>query len=85
MTDIDANWNNAKSDLVTAAHRAGVDPGLVVEIAGLESYYSATARPISVKHPETNTITQFDGVKATTTAYGYGQFLDKTWVSTVQQ
>ena len=77
---IDTRWNDARKDLVDAATTAGVDPGLLVKIAGFESGFNPHARPIAGhKNAELNKVTQFDGTKAMSSAYGYGQFLNATW------
>jgi len=86
MSDaVDNNWNNAKGNITWAAQKAGVDPGLLAEISGLESKYNPDARPIVTSHPERNKIPMFDGVKAISSAYGYGQFTDETWIGMVRQ
>jgi peptidoglycan hydrolase-like protein with peptidoglycan-binding domain len=83
---MDARWNAARQDLIDAAHTAGVDPGVLVKIAGFESGFNPHARPIAGhKHAELNTVTQFDGTKAMSTAYGYGQFLNATWSGMVRE
>jgi peptidoglycan hydrolase-like protein with peptidoglycan-binding domain len=83
---LDTNWQGAKQELADASARVGVDPGTVAKIAGLESNYNSEARPIAGRrHADANTITQFDGVMATSTAYGYGQFTDSTWIGMVHQ
>ncbi|MDR3444981.1 MULTISPECIES: XVIPCD domain-containing protein [unclassified Dyella] len=82
----DDRWNTARQDLANAAARAGVDPGVLAKIAGFESQYNPHARPIaSHKHAELNSVTQFDGVKAMSSAYGYGQFTNDTWTGMVRQ
>jgi peptidoglycan hydrolase-like protein with peptidoglycan-binding domain len=82
----DDRWGSARQDLATAAARAGVDPGVLAKIAGFESQYNPHARPIaSHKHAELNTVSQFDGVKAMSSAYGYGQFTNDTWIGMVRQ
>jgi hypothetical protein len=82
----DENWAAAKQDLAGAAARAGVDAGVIARVAGFESQYSSVARPISTIHPkESNTVEQFDGVMAMSSAYGYGQFTDATWIDMVHQ
>jgi putative peptidoglycan binding protein len=83
---LDTRWNAAKQELLDAANTAGVDPGVVVKIAGFESGFNPHARPIaSHKREELNTVTQFDGTKAMSSAYGYGQFLDATWADMVRR
>ena len=77
MSKIDERWEANKQDLAEAAAKAGIEPGLMAKIAGFESGYNPHARPIAgAKHAELNTVTQFDGTKAMSSAYGYGQFLD---------
>jgi hypothetical protein len=86
MSNIDERWEAHKQDLADAAAKAGIDPGLMAKIAGFESGYNPHARPIAGhKHAELNTVTQFDGTKAMSSAYGYGQFLDDTWIGMVRQ
>ena len=34
---LDRNWEAAKADLVEAADKAGIDPGIMATMAGLES------------------------------------------------
>ena len=86
MSKIDERWEANKQDLADAAAKAGIEPGLMAKIAGFESGYNPHARPIAgAKHPELNTVTQFDGTKAMSSAYGYGQFLDDTWVGMVHK
>ncbi|WP_266158618.1 peptidoglycan-binding domain-containing protein [Dyella silvatica] len=87
MTDaLDARWNAAKPDIADAAERAGVDAGLMAKIAGFESQYDSTNRPIAGhKKAHLNTVTQFDGVKAMSSAYGYGQFTNQTWAGMVRE
>ena len=80
----DASWDAAKNDIVTAANAAGVDVGIMAKIAGFESQYDPHARPVS-RDPDRNKVTQFDGVKALSSGYGYGQFIDRTWADMVRQ
>lgn len=76
---VQERFEAARDRLVTAANTAGVDPGLMVKIAGFESRgFNPDARPIS-SHPEKNNVRQFDGVMAISTGHGYGQFLNGTW------
>lgn len=83
---LETRWNAARQELVDAANTAGIDPGVLVKIAGFESGFNSHARPIAGhKHADLNTITQFDGTKAMSTAYGYGQFLDATWAGMVRE
>ena len=73
-------FDEARERLVNAANTAGIDPGVMIRIAGFESHgFNPEARPVSSRHPELNTVRQFDGTMAMSTAYGYGQFLDGTW------
>lgn len=64
----DKNWGKAKDDIVVAAEAANVDPGLLAKIARYESNFDANAMPI-----------RRDGTKISS-AHGYGQFLDGTWM-----
>jgi peptidoglycan hydrolase-like protein with peptidoglycan-binding domain len=83
---LDERWATAMPDLAEAAQKAGIDPGIMAKIAGFESGYNAHARPIAgPKRAELNTITQFDGTMAMSSAYGYGQFLNKTWAGMVRE
>ncbi|MGK2911376.1 MAG: XVIPCD domain-containing protein, partial [Sphingobium sp.] len=79
MARIDERWNGHREELEAAARTAGIDVGVMVKIAGFESGFNPGARPIAVSHPENNTVRQFDGTMAVSSAYGYGQFLDGTW------
>ncbi|QNH27006.1 peptidoglycan-binding protein [Xanthomonas theicola] len=51
----------------------------MIKIAGFESGFNPQARPIAISNPNNNTVRQFDGTMAISSAYGYGQFLDGTW------
>ncbi|MCC8535493.1 peptidoglycan-binding protein [Xanthomonas codiaei] len=51
----------------------------MVKIAGFESGFNPAARPVAISNPENNTVKQFDGTMAISSAYGYGQFLNSTW------
>jgi peptidoglycan hydrolase-like protein with peptidoglycan-binding domain len=83
---LDERWEAAMPDLAEAAQKAGIDPGIMAKIAGFESHYDPRARPIAgEKHHKLNTIKQFDGSKAMSSAYGYGQFLNKTWAGMVRE
>src|SRR3954468_18716665 len=83
---LDERWATAMPDLAEAAQKAGIDPGIMAKIAGFESGYNSHARPIAgAKRAELNTVTQFDGTKAMSSAYGYGQFLNKTWAGMVRE
>lgn len=77
-TKLDVRWDTARQDLTEAANAAGVDAGIMVKISGFESGFNSTARPISSNSAK-NTVTQFDGVMAISSAHGYGQFLNATW------
>ena len=78
MSKMDERWETSRNELVKAAQDAGVDPAIMVKIAGFESGYNPGARPIS-SSPSRNTQRQFDGVMAISSAHGYGQFLNGTW------
>ena len=79
-------FDEARERLVTAANNAGIDPGVMIRIAGFESHgFNDAARPISSRHPEQNTVRQFDGTMAMSSAYGYGQFLDGTWQTMINR
>lgn len=83
---LDERWAAAMPDLAEAAQKAGIDPGIMAKIAGFESGYNPHARPVAgPKRAELNTVTQFDGTKAMSSAYGYGQFLNKTWAGMVRE
>ncbi len=72
-------FDEARERFVRAANDAGIDPGLMVKIAGFESGgFNPNARPIS-RNPDLNTVRQFDGTMAMSSAHGYGQFLNGTW------
>lgn len=71
---IQERWADAKQFLSDAAEKAGVDPGIVAKIAGFESGFNAEARPVRKR----------DG-KVLSSAHGYGQFLDSTWVDMVRK
>ncbi|MCC8537626.1 XVIPCD domain-containing protein [Xanthomonas axonopodis pv. poinsettiicola] len=79
MARIDDRWAEHRQELVDAAHAAGIDPGVMVKIAGFESGFNPAARPVAISNPENNTVKQFDGTMAISSAYGYGQFLNSTW------
>lgn len=81
---LDQRWDASKERLVAAAEKAGVDVDIMVKITGFESGFNSRARPIS-SNPDKNTVTQFDGVKAVSSAYGYGQFLNGTWHEMMQK
>ncbi|WCM94103.1 LysM peptidoglycan-binding domain-containing protein [Acidovorax sp. NCPPB 2350] len=71
-------WDQSKNQIVTAASKVGIDAGIVAMIANFESGFDPNARPVS-RNPLLNSVQQFDGVMAMSTAHGYGQFLDGTW------
>jgi len=81
---LDKNWQAAKADLVEAADRAGIDPGIMAKMAGLESGFDATARPVS-RDENRNTVTQYDGSKAMSSAHGYGQLTNDTWATMIHR
>jgi hypothetical protein len=70
--------------LIDAADSAGVDVGLLVEIAGYESDFAIDARPIA-KNPNRNNVKQFDGVMAISSAHGLGQLLDDAWTDSINK
>ena len=80
----DKHWVSAKDELIAAANHAGIDSSIMIKIAGFESGFNEHARPIS-SNSSKNTVTQFDGQKAISSAYGYGQFLDGTWTNMLNQ
>jgi hypothetical protein len=67
-------WQEAKQYLGNAALKAGVDPGLLAKIAHFESGFNSEAKPVRKR----------DG-KVLSSAHGYGQFLDGTWVEMVRK
>lgn len=67
------NWDRAKKHLVGASEQAGVDPGVVARIAKFESGFSMHARP-----------RRRDG-SLMSSAHGYGQLLDSTWVEMINK
>lgn len=79
------NWNHNDEILVEAARRAGIDPQIMVKIAGFESNFNTAARPVSTSRPHLNTVRQWDGTMAVSSAYGLGQFLDGTWLEMVRK
>lgn len=81
---LDQRWDASKDTLVEAARNAGIDADIMVKISGFESGFNSQARPVS-RDPDKNTITQFDGTKAISSAYGYGQFLNGTWHEMMQK
>lgn len=81
---LERNWRDARDELSSAAHAAGVDPGILVKIAGFESGFDSHARPIAKSHLN-NRVRQFDGVMAVSSAHGYGQFIDGTWAAMLRR
>jgi hypothetical protein len=77
-------WNSVKSGLANAAIAAGADPALVAKIAGFESGFNTSARPVS-RDATKNKVRQFDGTMAISSANGLGQFTDDTWRSMVNR
>ncbi len=78
-------FDEARERFVRAANDAGIDPELMVKIAGFESGgFNPNARPIS-RNPDLNTVRQFDGTMAMSSAHGYGQFLNGTWQEMVNR
>jgi peptidoglycan hydrolase-like protein with peptidoglycan-binding domain len=76
---VQERFEEARERFVRAANAAGIDPELMVKIAGFESGgFNPNARPIS-RNPDLNTVRQFDGTMAMSSAHGYGQFLNGTW------
>jgi hypothetical protein len=53
-------------------------------IANFESGFDPAARPIA-RDPAKNTIRQFDGTMAMSSAYGYGQFTNETWLGSLRK
>lgn len=86
MTDrAQERFDEARERFVRAANSAGIDPEVMVKIAGFESRgYNPDARPIS-RNPDLNTVRQFDGTMAMSSAHGYGQFLNGTWQEMVNR
>lgn len=84
MTRTQRNWEAHRPVLESAARQAGVEPDLLIGIAGLESRFDAGARPVS-SNPALNRVTQYDGTKAMSSAYGLGQFLDSTWHDVIRR
>lgn len=78
MSRIDERWAANRPALEEAARNAGVDVGVMVRIAGFESKFNPDARPVA-SNPDRNTVTQYDGTKAISSAHGLGQFLNSTW------
>ena len=74
----DRRWLAQRDTLVDAARAADVDPGVVAMIANFESGFRTDARPVA-RDASRNTVRQFDGTMALSTAHGLGQFTDGTW------
>lgn len=74
----DRRWLQQRDTLVDAARAADVDPGVVAMIANFESGFRTDARPVA-RDAARNTVRQFDGTMALSTAHGLGQFTDGTW------
>ncbi|PFH08084.1 hypothetical protein BCF11_0436 [Collimonas sp. PA-H2] len=70
---VNERWHAAKDYLVSGASSAGVDPGVVAQIAHFESGFNKDAAP-----------TQKNGKKLSS-AHGYGQFLDRTWTDMINK
>jgi hypothetical protein len=66
-------WREAKSYLLGASEKAGVNAGTVAKIANFESGFDSTAAPI-----------RKDGTRISS-AHGYGQFIDGTWTDMVNK
>ena len=78
-------FDEARQRLVDAAVTAGVDPAVVIRIAGFESAgFNPDARPVT-GDPRIDRVAQFDGVMAMSSAHGYGQFTNATWHDMVRQ
>ncbi|PAU79246.1 hypothetical protein [Halomonas salipaludis] len=80
----DERWQSARDDLVGASVHAGVDPGLVAQIASFESGFNSNAAPIS-SDASRNRVRQHDGRMAMSSAHGYGQFIDATWTDALNR
>lgn len=70
---VNERWQAAKDYLVGGASSAGVDPGVVAQIAHFESGFNKDATPI-----------QKNG-KRLSSAHGYGQFIDGTWTDMINK
>jgi peptidoglycan hydrolase-like protein with peptidoglycan-binding domain len=78
-------FDESRQRLVDAAVSAGVEPAVVIRIAGFESAgFNPDARPIT-GNPRVDRVQQFDGVMAMSSAHGYGQFTNATWHDMVRQ
>lgn len=76
------NWDASGRLLVKAAGDAGIDPNIMVKIAGFESGFNSDARPIA-RNAALNRVRQFDGSMAVSSAHGLGQFVDGTWLGMI--
>jgi hypothetical protein len=47
----DRNWDRSGQILVDAATYAGIDPSVMIKIAGFESSFNESARPVSRNAP----------------------------------
>ena len=70
--------------IVDAANQAGVDAGVLAMIANFESGFNSDTRPIA-RDSSRNTVRQFDGTMAMSTAFGLGQFIDDTWAGMLSE
>ena len=84
MSRRDDNWAAHRQELETAAEKAGIDVDVMIKIAGFESQFNPDAKPVS-SNAARNTVTQYDGTMAISSAHGYGQFLNDTWHSMVNK
>ena len=86
-SSVSERWNGgARDDIVAAAKATGMDAGVLANIANYESMgFKHDARPVSKSKPHLNTVRQFDGTMAMSSAYGYGQFTDGTWMDTLNK
>jgi hypothetical protein len=76
-------WLQTRDTVVQAANTAGVDAGVLAMIANFESGFNTDARPVA-RDASRNTVRQFDGTMALSTAHGLGQFTDATWLQTLR-
>lgn len=82
---VQANFDDARERLVNAANVAGVDPAVVIRIAGFESAgFDPNARPVTGRE-SVDVVRQFDGTMAMSSAHGYGQFTNATWQDVVNR
>lgn len=84
MSIRDDRWAANRPQLEAAAKAAGIEVDVMVKIAGFESGFNPNARPVSTSKPELNTVSQYDGTKAISSAHGYGQFLNGTWATMIR-